>query len=168
MHWLCDWNWASTEDCKFLDPLFHPQVPKLTRSCHNNHDGTLSIPTGQTTRVSDNLSPVWIASAIASRHAPHRNSPVTPRMYSRTTHTAPAETPSKMVFADDVLLLWIVRFLTLSYAQLVSASFYPNLTTLRSGICCRKSVHLLSVCHQSVTLLSQLKFSAIFSRHFVP
>ena len=31
--------------------------------------------------------------------------------------------------------------------------FYPNVTTLRSGLCCRKSVCLSSVCRLSVTLV---------------
>ena len=31
--------------------------------------------------------------------------------------------------------------------------FYPNVTTLRSGLCCRKSVCRLSVCRLSVTLV---------------
>ena len=43
-------------------------------------------------------------------------------------------------------------------------SFYPNVTTLRSGLCCRNSVCRLSVCRllRWCTLLRRLKLSAIF------
>ena len=36
---------------------------------------------------------------------------------------------------------------------MISIPFYPNVTTLRSGLCYRKSVCLSSVCLLSVTLV---------------
>ena len=38
-------------------------------------------------------------------------------------------------------------------SRLVKHNFYPNVTTLRSGLCCRNSVCPLSVCRLSVTLV---------------
>ena len=41
---------------------------------------------------------------------------------------------------------------TLVHKQLTNSNFYPNVTTLRSGLCCCNSV-CLSVCRLSVTLM---------------
>jgi len=47
-------------------------------------------------------------------------------------------------------------------------SFYLNVTTLRSGICYRKSVSLSSVTYVYLTNTRGLKLSALFLRYFVP
>ena len=52
---------------------------------------------------------------------------------------------------------------------LFAYNFYPNVTTLRSGVCYRKSVCCLSVCVERwCTLLRGLNLSAIYLHRCVP
>ena len=59
-----------------------------------------------------------------------------------------------------LILMLIVTFNTRSYCVLLR--FYPNVTTLRSGLCCRNSVCRLSVC-LSVCLSVVCNVGALYS-----
>ena len=74
----------------------------------------------------------------------------------------------------DVLVRFVVkrskvkitagRVITVDGSPSNSIEFYPNVTTLRSGLCYRKSVCRLSVCNVRAPYSWELKLSAIFLR----
>ena len=66
-----------------------------------------------------------------------------------------------------------LKFLT-ALIFLIAINFYPNVTTLRSGLCCRNSVSRLSIVCLSVTLvhptqgvepLGKIFFTAVYAGH---